>query len=35
MAVKGRFAWIVDLATQCQNFPNYGADVIYAIDAIM
>lgn len=32
-ALKGRFAWIVDLATQCDNYPNYGADIIYAIDA--
>ncbi|MGH9993117.1 MAG: hypothetical protein ACREBU_04980 [Nitrososphaera sp.] len=31
-ALKGRLAWIVDLATQCENYPNYEADIIYAID---
>jgi hypothetical protein len=32
-ALEGRFAWIVDLATRCEDYPNYGADIIYAIDA--
>ncbi|MGI0012910.1 MAG: cupredoxin domain-containing protein [Nitrososphaera sp.] len=32
-ALKGRFAWMVDLVTQCDNYPNYGADIIYGIDA--
>ncbi|MGI0038185.1 MAG: hypothetical protein ACREAO_00070 [Nitrososphaera sp.] len=32
-ALKGRFAWIVDLVTQCDNYPNYKAGIIYAIDA--
>lgn len=32
-ALKGRFAWIVELATQCDEYPNYGADITYAIDA--
>lgn len=31
-ALKGRFAWIVELATQCDEYPNYGADITYAID---
>lgn len=32
-AIKDRLAWIVDLATRCDNYPNNGADVIYAIDS--
>lgn len=31
-AIKGRLAWIVDLATQCDDYPNNGVDIIYAID---
>ena len=31
-ALKGRFAWIVELVTQCENYPHHGADIIYAID---
>lgn|GEM_PF-5116732 len=31
-AIKGRFVWLVDLATQCDNYPNNGVDIIYAID---
>ena len=31
--VEGRFAWIVDLVSRCENFPNNTIGVIYAIDA--
>jgi hypothetical protein len=31
-ALEGRFAWIVELVTQCENYPHNGADIIYAID---
>jgi hypothetical protein len=32
-ALKGRLAWVVDLTTQCDEYPNYGANIMYAIDA--
>jgi hypothetical protein len=31
-ALKGRFAWIVDLVTQCGNYPYYKTAIMYAID---
>lgn len=31
-ALKGRFAWIVELVTQCDEYPHQGADIKYAID---
>jgi hypothetical protein len=31
-ALTGRYAWIVDIVTQCEEYPHYGADIKYAID---
>ena len=31
-ALKGRFAWMVDLVTQCDNYPHHKTAMIYAID---
>lgn len=32
-ATKGRLAWMVDLVSQCRDFPHNTTAVIYAIDA--
>lgn len=32
-ALTGRYAWIVDLVTQCKEYPHHGADIKYAVDA--
>lgn len=31
--IEGRLAWIVDLASACDNFPNNTTNLTYAVDA--